>query len=76
VAMTNVGILYFSKKRCTKTSQAIMKINYGLAAEDSLMIEDAQAQARVRTQAHTHSHTVLSLLKVLNLFYVSHFSVV
>jgi len=53
-----------------------MKINYGLAAEDSLMIEDAQAQARVRTQAHTHSHTVLSLLKVLNLFYVSHFSVV
>lgn len=53
-----------------------MKINYGLAADDGLMIDDAQAQAHVRTQTNTHSHTVLSLLKVLNLLYVSHFSVV
>jgi len=34
-----------------------MKINYGLAAEDSLMIEDAQAQARVHTQTNTHTQS-------------------
>ena len=40
-----------------KTSKPIIKIKYGLAAEDSLMIEDAEALARVRTQAHKHTHT-------------------
>jgi len=41
-----------------KTSKPIIKTKYGLAAEDSLMIEDAEAQAHVRTQTHTHTHRV------------------
>ena len=77
-----------------KTSKPIIKINYGFAVEDSLMIEDAQTQACVRTQtrsractcthAHTHTHThthteshfSFTFKSTVNLFNVSHFSVV
>lgn len=70
-----------------KTSKPIIKIKYGFAAEDSLMIEDAQEQAQGHTQAHKHTHTRVhththesqcsfTFKSTVNLFYVSHFSVV